>query len=266
MQGTNPVAYLMWAPFYLCYYLVRALAFLPWWVSALIVLTVTSALAVSTLTEAGPMRIATLARRFSWAGIPLGMITLWWLWCCAFFYVDRTSGTLAAIVSGFMFVALVCLAWFLVEIVLAGKLRRGFVLRGYRRIRLRLRWDSIARSCGMSHERDVRPWRWFLGGVTITRLRARAVQWTPLLWHGRAAEGEDCTQYLIRPARGLTDKDWTDKPDQNSFVARAIAIAVNAEMVSLTPAVNSNGEKLRNWWRLNVFWTDPSNNRPELES
>jgi hypothetical protein len=40
MQDTNPVAYLFWSPFYLCYYLVRGLLFLPWWASAVIVLTV----------------------------------------------------------------------------------------------------------------------------------------------------------------------------------------------------------------------------------
>lgn len=264
MNDTNSVAYLFWLPFYGFLYLVKGLTLLPLWATAVILLAVTLGILFSTLVEAGPMKIAVLARRFSWAGIPITGFIVWWVWCSLLFYRDRTQSARAVCLSGFMFVGLASFVLFLCEVIVMGKLRKGFLLRGYRRMRLRLRWDSIARSAGMSHERDVRPYRWWLGGTTITRLRAKAVQWTPLLWHGRASLDEDCTQYLLRPARGLTDKAWTDKVELNAQAARAIAIAANAEMVTITAALDKRGKRRRNWWRLNVYWTDPSNNRPEL--
>jgi hypothetical protein len=217
-------------------------------------------LLASSFTEAGPFKIAVIIRRFSWIGVPVSLFILFWFWCTFLFVLVPDIDTDAVIYSSLVLTCSVMWITFCERVLLRHHLNKGITTRAYRRIRFRLRWDSIAKSCGMANDKDVRPHDWWKGGTIVTRQYARAVQWTPTLWHGRRG-ADDTTQYLIRPARGMSDKHWTDIKDGSTAndLTRAIAIAANAKMCSFSPS-NKN-----NWWTLTVFWTDPSSYRPRLE-
>lgn len=256
---TNPIAYVFWLPFYVVKGLVLGYTLVPFPYGLLVLGIVLVGLVVASLTEAGPLRVAAIFRRFSWLGIPLGAFALWWTYCALLFLYDPMMDGWAVVNSGMLLLGFLSVGWFIEYVVMRGHLGRGIWIRALRRVRFRLRWDSIAKSAGMAHERDVRPHNWSTGGTTVIRQRALSVQWTPTLWHGRRG-ADDTTQYLIRPARGLSARHWTQPDDMGEVeVQRAIAIAAKAHSCNISPS------KLKNWWILTVFWNSPSEYRPELE-
>jgi hypothetical protein len=226
---------------------------LPWQYGLLIILGVIVAVFLASLTEAGPFRISTLARRFSWAGIPICTILVWWCWCAFLFMRTPYISTNAVLNSSFVLIGLLYWCAFLYFVLLRNHLHKGIVKTAYRRMRFRLRWDSIARSCGMAHERDVRPHGYVFGGTTIKRQSALIVQWTPVLWHGRRGESGNITHYLVRPTRGLSDETWTDPRvgEGKTQLEKAIALAAMASLATL-----SKGTEARNWFTLTLFWND----------
>ena len=76
---------------------------------------------------------------------------------------------------------------------------RGTPGRAWRRCQIRLRWPSVARSCGLSNTLDRRASE--LGGALVN-LNTDRVEHLPWIGHGRGHEGGVTYQY--RPARGLT--------------------------------------------------------------
>lgn len=252
MTDVNTVAYLFWSPFYVVVQLVKGLGLLPWQISLPLILAALIGLLLGTLKEAGPFRVATIARRFSWIGIPVGTFVLWWTWCALVFRYDSSLSTEAVLISSMVLLVSVYWLYFSYYVLFRGHLHRDIVRSAYRRMRVRLRWESIARASGMVHERDVRPHHWWLGGMTLVRQRALIVQWVPTLWHGRRGDSPSITHYLIRPARGLSAKHWTEPRADNgrTEVEQAIAIACNAVSASITKS------DYRNWWTLTLFWND----------
>lgn len=256
---TNPVAYLFWLPFYAAKAFIFGYGLVPFPYGLVLVVVLLGGLVFASLSEAGPLRIASLLRRFSWLGIPLGGFALWWTYCAFLFWHNPMMDGWAVVNSGLVLLGLISVGWFIEYVVMRGHLSKSIYLRALRRVRFRLRWDSIAKSAGMAHERDVRPHDWTTGGTTVNRIRAISVQWTPTLWHGRRG-ADDTTQYLIRPARGLSARHWTQPDDQGEVeVQRAIAIAAKAHSCNISPSPK------KNWWLLTMFWNSPAEYRPELE-
>jgi len=251
--SANRVADVFIAPFKGIAYVVNAWQQLPLWLGLSLIVAVCLILALSSFTEAGPFKVATLARRFSWIGIPIATFIVWWSWIALLFWRDYTLVTSAVLFSSFVLIVLLYWCAFLYYVLLRDHMHRYIARNAYRRIRFRLRWESIARASGMAHERDVRPHRWFLGGTTLQRQRALIVQWTPILWHGRRGASPSITHYLIRPARGIAANQWGDPKvgDSKTDLEQALAIAANAESAIITKATDK-----RNWWTLTLFWND----------
>lgn len=261
MTDVNKVAYLFWSPFYLVGQLVKGFGLLPWQIGLPLILALLVGLLVGSLMEAGPFRVATIARRFSWIGIPIGSFVLWWCTCAYLFTVGNTYSTSSVLWVSTLFVGAVYWSFFCFYVLFRAHWHSGIVRSAYRRMRFRLRWDSIARSAGMVHERDVRPHHWWAGGVTIIRQRALIVQWVPTLWHGRRGDDPSITHYLVRPARGLSAKHWTDSKAEagKSDTEAAIALAANAISATIT-----RSERYRNWWVLTLFWKPAETYRDTL--
>jgi hypothetical protein len=251
MTDVNKVAYIFWLPFYVVGQLVKGYGLLPWQIGLPLILAVLVALLLGTLSEAGPFRIATICRRFSWIGIPVGTFVLWWCWCSYMFVRDSSSDTGSVLLSGLILLVLVYWSYFCYYVIFRAHLHKAIVRSAYRRMRFRLRWESIARAAGMVHERDVRPHGWWLGGVTIIRQRALIVQWVPTLWHGRRGDDPSIVHYLIRPARGLSADTWVDPRSGEGKVELQNAIAIAAGAIN---ASISKAEDKRNWWTLTLFW------------
>ncbi len=245
-------------PYALVYWLVSAWWNLNWQLQILLLMASIVLFAATSLTEAGPARIAALARRFSWSGYVLASLLLEWNLMLVLTEYMHTSFWFA-----FYFGLLVQLSIFLVWcswVWSRGHWTPGIYKRAYARIRFRLRWDSIAKSCALSHMKDVRPKDWQTGGSATTVLAIR-VQWVPTLWHGRRNPAGDATDYLFRPARGFD----TSKV-QESFAAMAIAADAHSVTMDIAPVRKWPWFISKfNWWRLTVYWSDPAAMRPDLD-
>lgn len=239
-------------PFILVGKAIAAFFWLPLTIQLLLLIVIGIWILVSSLREAGPFRIAALARRFSWLGIPLGALVFLWLWLAIIpSFPGSHIGLWYAFYSGLLMLSAFAGAWYVLAVVNRRHNDKRLWLRAYSRMRLRLRWDSIAKSCALSHMKDVRPKDWIRGGTATTVLATR-VQWTPILWHGRRSRAGDSTDYLFRPARGFDTSNVNDK-------LAAIAIAAHAHSCTL------NDSQYMNWWMLTVYWTDPAKMRPPLD-
>ena len=260
----NPVAKVFWFPAKALAIVLNAWWQLPGTIRLLIILALLVAFFVSTLTEAGPFKVATIARRFSWIGIPIATVFIWWSWIAILFWNDPTLRTDAAMWSSVLLIVLIYWSFFTYYVLLRGHMHRGIFKSAFRRMRFRLRWESIARACGMAHERDVRPNEWWKGGTNIVRQRALIVQWVPTLWHGRRGSSPGITHYLIRPARGISDKQWSDPKsgEDKHQLEKAIAISAMAKTCILTKGDKSS--RNHNWWTLTLFWNDIEDYREEI--
>lgn len=253
---TNPLAYVFWLPFVAIPKIVIAYLNLPWQFIILIALAIALLSFILSLNQAGPFRVAALARRFSWTPIALIPIFIFWTWCAFMWWTDPSMSTTSVFVSAVFLELCWFLLWFWHYVVKRGHGTYDCIPRAYRRMRFRLRWDSIAKSCGMSHTKDVRPKGWTTGGTATNILGAARVQWVATLWHGRRAQG-DATTYWIKPARGQTFLEVQRSMD-------AIALAADAHSCFLS---DIQGLKFwKGWKQVTVFWSNPAANRPTLQN
>lgn len=242
---TNPFAY----AFYAIWYVIVAWWALPWQWQLMSVVTVVVWFLVTTFQEAGPLRVASLGRRFSWLGYIALALSYLWVWMAIVPYIIHIP-YLSIFIIGLFTIDIYALVWYVLKVVRRGHEDGHCWLRAYRRMRFRLRWDSIAKSCRLAHMHDARPKDWTTGGTTITVVGLR-VQWVATLWHGRRSPSGTATDYLVRPARGHTVATIQSALD-------AVAVAALAHSVTL-----DESDRL-NWWKLTVYWADPAEIRPNL--
>lgn len=252
----NPFHY----PFVAIWHALMFFLWLHWFGKLLIVAAIALVVAMDTLEEQGPFRIAALARRFSWFGIIVAIAVAWWGWMS--FFPEVTDGSLIRANNVFVFgLIYLMLGWYWVYVIKRGHYDKSVLRRAYRRIRFRLRWDSIAKSAGLSHIRDIRPAEWTTGG-TVATIGSRRVQWVPVLWKGRRIRMGDGVEYLLRPARGMDIKRIVESLD-------AIAIAALGHSATLVEADDAHLcaglWPIDNWWKLTVYWSDPAKLRPTVD-
>lgn len=153
-------------------------------------------------------------------------------------------GVLALVATGHsagFVVGLVVLVWIGVVSLIGGWLTMGLIERGLRRMVLRSRWPSVARSCGLAVTKDRRSRSW-PGGDTVT-LGSERVEWLPQISWGRALPGHRGVVFRLRPARGGTLADVGE-------AAERLAAGLHVHRVEVERRRADLG-------RLIVVWSDP---------
>lgn len=115
--------------------------------------------------------------------------------------------------------------------------------RAVRRISIRSRWPSVARSAGLGVTNDRRSKHW-PGGVVTTSINAQIIEHLPRIYAGRAMPNGVGVAYKLRPAKGAT---IPDVGTQSTALAAALGVQ---RVVVPNPQRPSRGE-------LKVLYRDP---------
>jgi hypothetical protein len=177
----------------------------------LLALTLAALAAIRVLEEPGPSAPLVLLRRYGpWPALT-GLATAAWvvgLIVAPALTTVATASLLAAAAAGCALLGWGPATWW----------------RACRRITLRARWTSVARSSELAVQRDHRVPGVGADSATLTDIVR--LEWTPTIRRGRALPGSAGVTYQLRPARGSSIPEIAERAERLAAGLHVAAIEI----------------------------------------